>query len=91
MIGFARGSKPALGMAAMSDDKRTDLSHLPPSTPDEIRAMLAKTGVTLPEDLLQQFIAAWPAYEAMVRRIPRQRAYGEEPAHIYQPARIVKP
>ena len=75
----------------MSDDKRTDLSHLPPSTPDEIRAMLAKTGVTLPEDLLQQFIAAWPAYEAMVRRIPRQRAYGEEPAHIYQPARIVKP
>jgi hypothetical protein len=41
--------------------------------------------------LLQQFIAAWPGYEAMVRRIPRRRAYSEEPAHIYQPARIAKP
>ena len=75
----------------MSDDKRNDLSHLPPATPDEIRAMLAKAGIALPEDLLQQFIAAWPAYEAMVRRIPRRRAYDEEPAHTYRPARIVKP
>ena len=75
----------------MSDTGRTDLSHLPPSSPDEIREMLAKTGITLPEELIQQFIAAWPAYEAMVRRIPRRRAYSEEPAHSYRPARIVKP
>jgi len=75
----------------MSDDKGTDLSHLPASSPDEIRAMLAKAGLTLPEDLLQQFIAAWPAYEAMVRRIPRRRAYDEEPAHTYRPGRVVRP
>ena len=75
----------------MSDDKRDDLSHLPPSSPDEIRAMLAKAGINLPDELLQQFSAAWPAYEAMVRRIPRRRSYGEEPAHTYRPARAVKP
>jgi hypothetical protein len=75
----------------MSDEPREDLRHLPPSSPDEIRTMLAKAGIALPEELLQQFIAAWPAYEAMVRRIPRGRTYGEEPAHIYPPARIVKP
>ena len=74
----------------MSDDRRTDLTHLPPSTPDEIRAMVKKAGLELPEQLMQQFIAAWPAYEAMVRRIPRRRAYTEEPAHTYRPAKTVK-
>jgi hypothetical protein len=52
--------------------------------------MLAKAGIALPEELLQQFVAAWPAYEAMVRRIPRRRSYAEEPAHTYRPARIVR-
>jgi len=75
----------------MSDTPRNDLSHLPPSSAEEIRAMLAKAGIALPDELLQQFIAAWPAYEAMVRRVPRRRSYGEEPAHTYRPARIVKP
>lgn len=72
-------------------ENRTDLTHLPPSTPDEIRAQLRNAGIELPEELLQQFIAAWPNYEAMVRRIPRRRAYAEEPAHSYRPARIVRP
>jgi len=51
---------------------RTDLSHLPPSTPEEIRAMTRRAGLDLPEELMQQFITAWPAFEAMVR--PRRRA-----------------
>ena len=72
----------------MTSDQRTDLSHLPPSTPDEVRAMARKAGLDLPDELMAQFIAAWPAYEAMVRRIPRRRAYGEEPAHNFRPARI---
>lgn len=72
-------------------ENRTDLTHLPPSTPDEIRAQLRNAGIELPEELLQQFIAAWPNYEALVRRIPRRRAYAEEPAHSYRPARIVRP
>jgi hypothetical protein len=91
MIGFARSGKSGSGIPGMSDNLRNDLTHLPPSSPEEIRAMLAKAGIELPEELLQQFIAAWPNYEAMVRRIPRSRAYAEEPAHTYQPARVVKP
>ena len=74
----------------MSDSQRSDLSHLPPSRPEEIRALVKKTGIELSEELMQQFIAAWPAYEAMVRRIPRRRAYGEEPAHTYRPGRVVR-
>ena len=71
-------------------EKRTDLSRLPPSSQDQIRAQLRNAGIELPEELLQQFVAAWPNYEAMVRRIPRRRAYAEEPAHGYRPARIVR-
>ena len=74
----------------MSDHPRSDLSHLPPSSPEEIRAMVKKADIELSEELMQQFIAAWPAYEAMVRRIPRRRAYSEEPAHTYRPARAVR-
>jgi hypothetical protein len=67
---------------------RNDLSHLPPSTPDEVRMLLRRAGLELPEALVQQFLAAWPQYEAMVRRIPRGRGYAEEPAHGFRPARI---
>ena len=72
-------------------ENRTDMTHLPPSTPDEIRAMVKNAGIDLPEELMRQFIEAWPNYEAMVRRIPRRRAYAEEPAHIYRPGRAVRP
>ncbi|HWB52407.1 MAG TPA: hypothetical protein VG651_25105 [Stellaceae bacterium] len=67
-----------------------DLTHLLPSTPDEIRALVKRAGLDLPEELMQQFIAAWPAYEAMVRRIPRGWSYADEPAHSWQPARIAE-
>ena len=72
----------------MRSDKRTDLAHLPPSTPEEIRAMARNAGLELPDELTRQFIEAWPAYEAMIRRIPRSRSYTEEPAHIFRPARF---
>jgi hypothetical protein len=74
----------------MTAANRTDLSHLPPLSEDEIRAKLRDTGIELPEELFQQFAAAWPGFEAMVRRIPRSRSYAEEPAHVYRPGRIVK-
>jgi hypothetical protein len=67
---------------------RDDLIHLPPSTPDDIRAQVKRAGLDLPEELMQQFIAAWPAYEQMVRRIPRGRDYDEEPAHSFRPGRF---
>jgi hypothetical protein len=72
----------------VTSEKRTDLTHLPPATPDEIRAMVRKAGLDLPDELMRQFVEAWPVYEAMTRRIPRNRSYAEEPAHIFRPARL---
>jgi hypothetical protein len=69
---------------------RTDLSRLPPSSPEEIRAMTRSAGHDLPEELLQQFIAVWPDFEAMVRRIPRNLDRAAEPAHSYRPLRIAR-
>ena len=67
---------------------RDDLTHLPPATADEIRAMVARAGITLDEEMMQQFIATWPQFEAMVRRIPRGLGYADEPAHVFRPCRL---
>jgi hypothetical protein len=74
----------------MTATNRIDLSHLPPSSEGEIRAKLRDAGIELPEELFRQFAAVWPGFEAMVRRIPRDRSYAEEPAHVYRPGQIVK-
>ena len=52
--------------------------------------MTQRAGLDLPEQLMQQFIEAWPNFEAMVRRIPRSLGRAAEPAHSYRPARIVR-
>jgi hypothetical protein len=62
----------------------------PPASEAELRARLADAGVTLSDDLFEQFAAAWPGFEAMVRRIPRNFAYADDPAHIFPPGRITK-
>ena len=67
---------------------RNDHSQLPPATPDDVRLLLERAGIDLPAELLQQFLAVWPGFEAMVRRIPRYRDYPEEPAHIFRPTRL---
>lgn len=60
-----------------------DLSHLPPSTPEEIRRMAAAAGLALPEPLMLELIESFPAFQAMVRRLPRQRSVFDEGAHRY--------
>lgn len=67
---------------------RDDLSHLPPSSPEEIRAMAKRAGLDLPEELMRQFIEVWPGFEAMVRRIPRDLPRAAEPAHSFRPGRL---
>jgi hypothetical protein len=67
---------------------RNDLTHLPPASPDEIRAMVKRAGIDLPDELMEQFIATWPQFEAMVRRIPRGLGYADEPAHTFRPSRL---
>lgn len=67
---------------------RNDLSHLPPTTPDDIRLLLARAGITLDDEMMAQFIATWPQFEAMVRRLPRGLDYADEPAHTFRPTRL---
>lgn len=67
-----------------------NLSHLPPATPDEIRTMVARAGVTLDDEMMRQFITTWPQFEAMVRRIPRGMGYAAEPAHSFRPTRLAE-
>jgi hypothetical protein len=66
-----------------------NFNHLPPATADEIRLLVKRAGLDLSEALMQQFIAAWPEYEAMVRRIPRGWAYEDEPAHSFRPGHLI--
>ena len=73
----------------MATGPHTNHTHLPQATEEEIRLLLRRAGLDLPEDLLRQFLAAWPNYEAMVRRIPRSRPYEEEPAHSFRPSRFL--
>ncbi|HVH78441.1 MAG TPA: hypothetical protein VM782_03555 [Stellaceae bacterium] len=68
---------------------RDDLTDLPPSTAEDVRTLLKRAGLELPQELLQQFLAVWPQYEAMTRRIPRSWSYADEPAHTFRPNRLV--
>ncbi len=67
-----------------------DPTRLPPASEAELRQRLNDAGLNLSEELFQQFLAVWPGFEAMVRRIPRHFAYADEPAHIFPPRRITR-
>ncbi|HEY1796610.1 MAG TPA: hypothetical protein VGG57_10860 [Stellaceae bacterium] len=67
-----------------------ELRNLPPASEVELRQRLKDAGVELSEELFQQFVGVWPGFEAMVRRIPRRFAYGDDPAHVFPPGRITK-
>jgi hypothetical protein len=64
------------------------LVGLPPSTPDEIRRMAKQAGLDLPEPLMAELCASYPAFEAMVRRLPRRRERFDEPAHTADVAHL---
>ena len=65
------------------------LATRPASTREEIIRMAQAAGLDLPPALMDELCAAWPAFEAMVRRLPRDRARSDEPAHhAVSPARV---
>jgi hypothetical protein len=57
------------------------LRDLPPSTAEDIRRMALAAGLNLPESIMQELCVSYPAFEAMVRRLPRARDRFDEPAH----------
>ena len=64
------------------------LTALKPSTREEIREMARAAGLDLPGKLMEELCDAYPAFEAMVRRLPRARPLGDEPAHTAEVARL---
>jgi hypothetical protein len=63
-------------------------AHLPPSSREEIRRMARAAGLELSEKLMEELCDAYPAFEAMVRRLPRARPRFDEPAHTANVARL---
>ena len=50
--------------------------------------MARAAGLDLPEKLMEELCDAYPAFEAMVRRLPRARSRFDEPAHTADVARL---
>jgi hypothetical protein len=57
------------------------LKDLQPSSREEIERMARAAGLDLPHDIMVELCASYPAFEAMVRRLPRARSRFDEPAH----------
>ena len=57
------------------------LKDLPPSTPDDIRQLARLAGLNLPPSIMDELCKAYPAFEAMVRRLPRARPRFDDAAH----------
>jgi hypothetical protein len=64
------------------------LVTLPVSSREDIRRMARAAGLELPEKLLEELCDAYPAFEAMVRRLPRARHLSDEPAHTADVERL---
>jgi hypothetical protein len=64
------------------------LAKLPPSSREDIRKLARAAGLDLPEKLMEELCDAYPAFEAMVRRLPRARPRADEPAHTADVARL---
>ncbi len=57
----------------------------PPWTRDEILAMARQIGLVLPAAYADELVDAHGHVQAMVARIQRERARGDEPGHIFNP------
>jgi hypothetical protein len=57
------------------------LERLEPSSREDIVRMAKAAGLQLPDALMNELCTSFPAFEAMVRRLPRARNRFDEPAH----------
>jgi len=65
------------------------LEGLPPSTRQDIERMAKQAGLSLDAALMDELCTSYPAFEAMVRRLPRARDRFDEPAHhLVAPTRV---
>lgn len=64
------------------------MSGLPPSSREDVRRLARAAGLDLPAKLMEELCDSYPAFEAMVRRLPRMRPRSDEPAHTADVARL---
>lgn len=70
------------------DQSAQTLAGLRPSSREEICEMARAAGLNLPDKLMEELCDAYPAFEAMVRRLPRARLRFDEPAHTADVTRL---
>lgn len=52
---------------------------------DDILAMARQIGLSLPSSYEDELVSAYGHVHAMLARLPRARARGDEPAHSFHP------
>jgi hypothetical protein len=55
---------------------------------EEIASRARDAGLDLPDAYLDELVSAYAHVRAMLQRLPRNRSYGDEPAHVFVPARL---
>ena len=55
---------------------------------DEILALARHAGLDLPPAYRKELVEAYGHVRRMVARIPTRRPHGDEPAHIFDPAKF---
>lgn len=60
-----------------------------PATRDEIAALARNAGLDLPPDLFDELVEAYRNVEPMLMRLRRNRGYADEPAHVFDPRKLM--
>jgi hypothetical protein len=60
----------------------------PPLTRDEIAAVARSAGLSLRPEHFEDLVQAYGHLHAMLQRLPREHAYGAEPAHVFDPRKL---
>ncbi len=53
---------------------------------EELRILAKRADLDLPPEYFEELIDAYGHVQAMVSRLPRNRARGDEPAHVFNAA-----
>ena len=56
---------------------------------DEIVLLARQAGLNLPAEYLSELIEAYGNVRRMIDRIPTERPRGDEPAHVFVPAKFM--
>ena len=58
-------------------------------TPEEIVLLARQAGLNLPPQYLNELVEAYGHVRLMIARLPVGRPHGDEPGHIFDPAKFL--